>query len=361
MTFLPGWATSAPTWYQWGNMADRYPFSPFPDGWFFVCYSHDLPRGKLFSKTFMGQEIVAYRGADGRVAVADAYCPHLGAHMGKGGCVENDAVKCPFHGFRFDNTGKCVSNPYGEPPKAAKLSLWPTHETNGFIFAYHDAEGRAPSWKVPELPDDGWGKLVTKQYRLRGHPQETTENGVDIAHLMAVHGYRDVSVLEPTRVEGPYLTGSYRMRRYAGPLELLGIRLDPEFRVHVWGLGYSMVETYVEKYGLRGQQWVFSTPSDGEYIDLYIALRVRELEHPERIFPGMEHVPQSVIMAGVRKVFMHAFENDINQDFTIWENKRYMLRPAMAKSDGPIGQYRRYCRQFYPELRVKDPDASAAE
>ena len=39
---------------------NRYPFSPFPDGWFLVCYSHELPRGKLFSKTFMGKEIVAF-------------------------------------------------------------------------------------------------------------------------------------------------------------------------------------------------------------------------------------------------------------------------------------------------------------
>src|SRR6476619_1448425 len=167
-----------------GDMASRYPFSPFPDGWFFVCYSHELPRGKLFSKTFMGKEIVAYRGADGQVAVADAHCPHLGAHMGKGGCIENDAIKCPFHGFRFDQTGKCVSTPYGEPPKAAKLNTWPAHETNGFILAYHDAEGRAPSWRVPELDDEGWGTLVTRRYRFFVNDQATTENGVDTAHLM---------------------------------------------------------------------------------------------------------------------------------------------------------------------------------
>jgi phenylpropionate dioxygenase-like ring-hydroxylating dioxygenase large terminal subunit len=341
-------------------MASRYPFSPFPDGWFFVCYSHELPRGKLFSKTFMGKEVVAFRGADGNVAVADAYCPHLGAHMGKGGCIENDALKCPFHGFRFESSGKCVSTPYGEPPKAGKLALWPVQEANGFILAYYDAEGREPSWRVPELDDAGWGKLVTRRYRLRGHPQETTENGVDSGHLMTVHGYQAVSVVEPLKIEGPYLTGTYQMRRDAGPLEHLGVKLEPVFCVNVWGLGYSMVETHLKEYGLRGQQWVFSTPSDGEYIDLHIALRVREVEHPERILPGLEHVPQRLLMAGVRKFFMHAFENDIGQDFEIWENKGYMLRPAIAKNDGPIGQYRRYCRQFYPELRVKDA-ASAAE
>jgi hypothetical protein len=54
----------------------------------------------------------------------------------------------------------------------------------------------------------------------------------------------------------------------------------------------------------------------------------------------------------VQALFMKGFENDINQDFDIWENKGYVTRPAIAKADGPIGQYRRYCRQFYPELRV---------
>lgn len=335
-------------------MTYRYPFSPFPDGWFFVCYSRDLPRGKLFSKTFMGKEIVAFRGASGEVCVADAYCPHLGAHMGKGGCVEGDAIKCPFHGFRFAEDGKCVSTPYGELPKAAKLDKWPVHEFNGFILAYYDAEGRAPTWRVPEMDDTGYSELVTRHWRLRGHPQETTENGVDSGHLMTVHGYKELEVLEPTRVEGPHLTGAYRMRRHAGPLELLNVKLDPEFRVHVWGLGFSLVETGVANYGLWGRQFIFATPSDGEYIDLHIALRVKKLAHPERILPGLQMIPEPILTRLVRMFFMKGFENDINQDFDIWENKGYVLRPHLAKGDGPIGIYRRYCRQFYPELRARE-------
>lgn len=336
-------------------MAHRYPFSPFPDGWFFVCYAHELPRGKVFSKTFMGKEIVAFRGASGQVCVADAYCPHLGAHMGKrGACVEGDAIKCPFHGFRFDEHGRCVSTPYGEPPKAAKLATWPVHELNGFVFAYYDGEGRAPSWRIPELDDSGYSALAKKHFRVRGHPQETTENGVDAAHLMTVHGYRELSVLEPTRAEGPHLTGAYRMRRDAGPFERFNVRLEAEFRVNVWGLGYSLVETGVPRYGLWARQFIFATPSDGEYIDLHISARVKRLEHPDRILAGLSYVPEPVLTRLVRFLFMKGFEHDIHQDFDIWENKGYVTRPAISKSDGPIGQYRRYCRQFYPELRVRD-------
>ena len=335
-------------------MAGRYPFSPFPDGWFFVCYSHELPRGKLFSKKFMGKEIVAFRGASGQVSVSDAYCPHLGAHLAKGGgCVEGDAIKCPFHGFRFDETGKCVSTPYGEPPKAARLAKWPAHEFNGFVFAYHDAEGRAPSWQVPELDNTDYSALQTRHWRVRGHPQETTENGVDSGHLMTVHGYKELEVLSPTRVEGPYMTGSYTMRRHAGPLELLNVKLDAEFHVHVWGLGFSLVESGVPNYGLWARQYIFATPSDGEYIDLHIALRVKRVDDLGKVMKPLRHVPEFVATRVVRSLFMKAFEIDINQDFEIWENKGYVTRPAISKADGPIGMYRRYCRQFYPELRVE--------
>jgi hypothetical protein len=56
-------------------------------------------------------------------------------------------------------------------------------------------------------------------------------------------------------------------------------------------------------------------------------------------------------------MIMKVFENDIEQDFEIWEHKGYVSPPALNRDDGPIGQYRRYCRQFYPELRVKAPAA----
>jgi hypothetical protein len=122
----------------------------------------------------------------------------------------------------------------------------------------------------------------------------------------------------------------------------------------VWGLGYSLVEATVSKYGLAGRQFIFATPSDGEMIDLHIALRVKRLAHPERILPGLDKIPEPILTRIVRALYMRGFENDIGQDFDIWTHKGYAQRPALAKNDGPIGLYRRYCRQFYPELRVRD-------
>lgn len=80
---------------------------PFPNGWFHVCSSYELPRAGVKSVTFMGQEIVVFRSSlDDTVGVVDAYCPHLGAHLGAGGTVEGNCIKCPFHGWKFDTDGK---------------------------------------------------------------------------------------------------------------------------------------------------------------------------------------------------------------------------------------------------------------
>ena len=63
---------------------------------------------------FFGQELVLFRGTSGKVIMLDAYCPHMGTHLGrnktsysvvKGQHVEGDSIRCPFHGWRFGPDG----------------------------------------------------------------------------------------------------------------------------------------------------------------------------------------------------------------------------------------------------------------
>jgi phenylpropionate dioxygenase-like ring-hydroxylating dioxygenase large terminal subunit len=57
---------------------------------------------------------VAWRGSSGCAYVADAYCPHIGAHLGVGGTVLGECIQCPFHSWTFDGkeNGKLTSIPY---------------------------------------------------------------------------------------------------------------------------------------------------------------------------------------------------------------------------------------------------------
>jgi phenylpropionate dioxygenase-like ring-hydroxylating dioxygenase large terminal subunit len=130
------------------------------------------------------------------VSAIDPFCPHLGAHFGHGGTVEGETIRCPFHDFRFDVQGKCVATGYRtNPPPKARARTWPVREVNGVLVVYHDAEGRPLQWEVPERSTSGWTPLLSRAWTLHSHPQETTENSVDIGHLIVVHGYHAVETL----------------------------------------------------------------------------------------------------------------------------------------------------------------------
>ena len=90
----------------------RFPFPRYPNGWFQVAYSDELPAGGVMPLEYFGKHLVLYRGEDGQAFVLDAYCPHLGAHLGYGGKVVGNCIKCPFHSWKFDGTGQCVEVPY---------------------------------------------------------------------------------------------------------------------------------------------------------------------------------------------------------------------------------------------------------
>ena len=53
-------------------------------------------------------ELIARHDASGAVRIFDAFCPHQGAHLGFGGAIDRDCLRCPFHGFYFDAEGRCI-------------------------------------------------------------------------------------------------------------------------------------------------------------------------------------------------------------------------------------------------------------
>jgi hypothetical protein len=254
------------------------------------------------------------------------------------------------HGFCFNTEGRCTRTGYGgRAPVKARLGIWPAIERNGFVFVWYGAAGRPPVWDIPALDTEGFSSLSTKSYELRGHPQETTENSVDIGHLQVLHGYRDVQMTSPLRTEGPYLTASFAFSRSAS---VLGRRDDlrAHYTVHVYGLGYSYVEVEVPRFNFRTQQFVLSRPTDTGTIDLTLGLRLRSFSgsatdslRSRLVHRGLGEILNLLIFQG--------FKADVGQDLPVWNRKLFLAQPALAEGDGPIGAYRRWARQFYAEAQ----------
>ncbi len=140
----------------------RFPFG-IPNGWFLLAYSEDLARGAVKRMQYLARELVAFRGETGAVV--------------------GDTLRCPFHCWRWDGQGACAEIPYAKRiPAGARAEAFPVRERNGMIFVWHDAQGRAPSWEIPDLPvwhDADWlTPWLRYEWTVKTRLQEMAENGV---------------------------------------------------------------------------------------------------------------------------------------------------------------------------------------
>ena len=176
---------------------------PIPNGWFAVAWSKDLVAGDVQPIHYFGEDLVLFRTRSGQVRVLDAYCVHLGAHLGEGGRVMGDTIRCPFHGWQYDGSnGKCVEIPYCDRiPEGAKLRAWHVQEKNGLIFVWFHSEDEPPEWDFPEIDELGdpeWSVPRTFEFELPAHVQDTHENNNDPVHFHYVHGMVGVPESEIT-------------------------------------------------------------------------------------------------------------------------------------------------------------------
>jgi 5,5'-dehydrodivanillate O-demethylase len=148
--------------------------------------THKPQRVKL-----LGEELVLYRTADGPPAVMELRCAHRNVALDYGR-VENDCLRCPYHGWLYDPTGQCVEQP-AEPDESTfkdrvKLQAYPTQEFSGLIYAYL---GPQPAPLLPlydVLRMEGGVKMVQVQ-TVHANWLNHVENIVDISHLAWLHGY----------------------------------------------------------------------------------------------------------------------------------------------------------------------------
>jgi phthalate 4,5-dioxygenase oxygenase subunit len=160
--------------------------------WFPVLLSEELPRPDCPPKrvTLMNERLVAFRTTDGKVGLVDERCPHRGANVFFGRNEEN-GLRCVYHGWKFDVTGRCVDMP-SEPPDSnfkskVAITAYPCEDRGGIIWAYMGA----PEYK-PEFPELEWTKVPASHRHVTRRLQESNwfqgyEGGWDTTHLPFLH------------------------------------------------------------------------------------------------------------------------------------------------------------------------------
>jgi phenylpropionate dioxygenase-like ring-hydroxylating dioxygenase large terminal subunit len=138
----------------------------------------------------LGEDLVAFRASDGRVGLVDAYCRHRRAPLFFGR-NEDCGLRCVYHGWKFDVTGKCVdmpSEPADSPLKeGATLKAYPTCERGGVVWAY-----LGPTALRPGEPDFEWTRApashrtISKSFEAANYLQ-ALEGGLDTTHVSFLH------------------------------------------------------------------------------------------------------------------------------------------------------------------------------
>ena len=230
------------------------------------------------------------------------------------------------------------------------------------VFTWYGIGGRAPQWDLPEEPPTGadWSGLRSTTMRFRGHPQETTENSVDVEHLEYTHGYHDV---DPTAfsIDGAYLKSCFDFRNVRTIAGLIDIVSEISVVTHVHGLGFSFVEVHEKTIGMDSRLWVLSTPVDGEFVELTLVSQAREVARPGRFIVGLGFLPRKLRNRVMNRILIYEERRYVAQDVVIWERKRYQSPPRLCRADGPIGKYRLYCRQFYSDIGMSKTAGPASD
>ncbi len=131
-----------------------------PDHWYPVAWSHEVKTGKAFATGFAGEPIVLVRPKGDKLFALEDRCAHRQVPLSKG-VVNGSAVRCCYHGWSYDASGRCIDVPYlgkGKLPNGVKA--YPCHEVDGLIFVW-------PGLMPPAPPPSAIGLSGNKSYKTR--------------------------------------------------------------------------------------------------------------------------------------------------------------------------------------------------
>ena len=162
--------------------------------WLPVLLADELPEPDCapVRVKLLGERLLAFRDTQGRLGLISEFCAHRGVSLWFGR-NEEDGIRCPYHGWKYDVTGQCVDVP-SEPAENGfcsriKLAAYPLIERGGVLWAF-----LGPPELKPEPPGYDWTRVAPAHRYLSKRVQECNwlqamEGAVDSIHSGFLHRY----------------------------------------------------------------------------------------------------------------------------------------------------------------------------
>lgn len=324
----------------------NFPSDRIGSGWYMIGWASDFPVGEPKPMSYFEKDLVVYRGESGTVRVHDAYCKHMGAHLGHGGCVEGDSIRCPYHGWLWGPDGRNTEIPYSAPDKMGNLSLgsWLVHEADEIVLVYFSHDGAPPIYDPPErfirFEGETWpvSSATTKTWLdQKISPQYMAENAADAAHFKYVHKANDVASIGGFEIERGVFKATLDLRfgghapsTWATPTG----PVDGHVLTENWGLGlgWSRLTAFDDVIYLLG-----ITPTSPYSADMRSTTWI-----------ARKRGDGSEMTEKVRDLWVAQQNHQVDSDLKIWNHLSYIDHAPWAKSESEsMRALRKWTKQFY--------------
>ncbi|GIV67257.1 aromatic ring-hydroxylating dioxygenase subunit alpha [Caldilinea sp.] len=155
--------------------------------WHPVATMESLRERQILGVRLLEEDIVLWR-IDDQVLAWQDLCIHRGTRLSLGK-VEDGALVCPYHGWSYDVSGRCVhipAHPDQIPPAKARVKPYHAQVRYGLIWVcLGEPSGDVPPF--PEWEDPAFRKILCGPYAVRASGPRIVENFLDIAHFPFVH------------------------------------------------------------------------------------------------------------------------------------------------------------------------------
>jgi 5,5'-dehydrodivanillate O-demethylase oxygenase subunit len=202
-----------------GDLLRRY--------WMPIAGASEFENQATKAVRLMGEDLTLYKDGSGTYGLVDRHCPHRRADLSYG-FVEQCGLRCNYHGWLFDETGRCIEQPYEDvaAPEACfkdkvRVKAYPVAARAGLLWAYLGPEPvpLVPNWE-PFTWKNGFVQIVFADVPCNW--LQAQENSID-----------------PVHVEWMHMNWSTRLRNLPGPYSPRHLKLA--FEEFAYGFVYDSI------------------------------------------------------------------------------------------------------------------------
>ncbi|MBL0419068.1 aromatic ring-hydroxylating dioxygenase subunit alpha [Ramlibacter sp. AW1] len=188
--------------------------------WYVAAWDEEVPAEGLLARTLLGEPVLLYRDTRGGVVALEDRCAHRSAplHLGR---KEGDAVRCMYHGLKFDATGACVDIPGQSsiPPKVSVRS-YPVVERDRLVWIWMGDPAGADASQIVDFfwHDSPEWRMKPGYLHYQANYKLIVDNLLDFTHLAWVHpttlGTQSAAGLKPQIERDDSGAGTLTIRRW---------------------------------------------------------------------------------------------------------------------------------------------------